>query len=168
MEEWLTLDQQKEQFSVAYVHAVASAAGCSIKDVKVDDDSVDVTVVSRIEGKKLHSPELNIQLKATSQDILDELELTYPLKLKNYEDLRKRTLVPRILVVMVVPEDADLWLRQAEFKTHVYRCCYWTSLWGLGATRNTSNVSVKLPRKNLLTPVTLSSIMSTIADGGRP
>lgn len=164
----MTIDQQKEQLSIAYVHAVASAAGCSIKEVKVDDDSVDVTVVSRIQGKKLHSPELNIQLKATSQDVLEDLELTYPLKLKNYDDLRKKTLVPRILVVMIVPEQPDHWLKQAELKTHLYRCCYWTSLWGKGPTANTTNVSVKLPRKNILTPAALSSIMSTIADGGRP
>jgi hypothetical protein len=162
----LDINRQKEQLSVAYVHAVASAAGCSVKDVKVDDDSVDLSVVSRMEGKKLHAPELNIQLKATSQDFMDESELTYPLKLKNYDDLRKKTLVPRILVVMVLPDEPAKWLKQAEFKTHLYRCCYWVSLLGQQATTNTTSVSVKIPRKNILTPDAISSMMSVIADGG--
>jgi hypothetical protein len=164
----LTLDQQKEQLSAAYVLAIASAAGCSLKDVKVDDDSVDVTVVSTIEGRKLHAPELNIQLKATSRDLLDDAEIAYPLKLKNYEDLRKKTLVPRILVVLIVPDSPSDWLKQGEFKTQVYRCAYWVSLWGQQSTTNTTNVTVKIPRKNILTPSALSRLMATIADGGRP
>jgi len=164
----MTLDQRKEQLSVAYAYAVASAAGCSVKDVKVDDDSVDMTIVSTLVGSALHAPELNIQLKATSRNIRRQHEVSFPLELKNYEDLRKKTLVPRILVVMLLPRGPANWLKQAESHAEVSHCAYWKSLYGMPATRNSSTVTVKLLRSDILTPAALSSIMSTIANGGRP
>ena len=38
----MTLDDQKEQFSFAYVRAVASAAQISVSEPAVDDDSIDL------------------------------------------------------------------------------------------------------------------------------
>lgn len=164
----MTLNQQKEQLSAAYVLAVASAAQCSVKEVKVDDDSIDLTIVSKQTGKIYHAPELNIQLKATARASLCEDKLTFPLKVKNYDELRIKTLVPRILVVMVVPDTPELWIRQAEFKTQIYRCAYWVNLFGKSPSPNCTSISVELPRENIFTPAVLSRIMSTIADGDMP
>lgn len=38
----MTLDQQKEQFSYAYVRAVAAVAQIAVTPPTVDDDSVDL------------------------------------------------------------------------------------------------------------------------------
>lgn len=164
----MTLNQQKEQLSAAYVLAIASAAQCSVKEVKVDDDSIDLTIVSKQAGKVYHAPELNIQLKATARASLCNDKITFKLKLKNYDELRVKTLVPRILVVMVVPDTPEQWIRQAEFKTQIYRCAYWVSLFGQSASPNNSSITIELPRANIFTPTELSRIMSGIADGELP
>ncbi len=164
----MTLDQQKEQLSLAYALAVASTARCAVREYRVDDDSVDITISSTQPGTALHSPMVEVQLKATSLDVLGSQDINFPLKVKNYNDLRQRTLVPRILVVMLLPNDPEGWLKQAEFKTQVYRCAYWRSLWGMPATTNTASVTVAVPRSNIFSPEALSRIMSTIGNGGRP
>ena len=40
----MDLNQCKEQFSIAYVRAVASAAGYGVQKPDVDDDSIDLRV----------------------------------------------------------------------------------------------------------------------------
>ena len=41
------LDQQKEQFSKAFVHAVATIAGYGTYQPAVDDDSIDLGIAAR-------------------------------------------------------------------------------------------------------------------------
>jgi hypothetical protein len=62
------IDQRKEQFSRAYVHAVASVAGFSLASPVVDDDSVDVIFCSRGKGGTLRAPRLEAQLKLVDRD----------------------------------------------------------------------------------------------------
>lgn len=165
----MTLSDQKAQFSVAFFQAVASAACCKIAEPKVDDDSVDVKVEKKMSGSVSNSPELNVQLKATAQDVLLETEIAFPLKIKNYDELRdEKVYVPRILVVFIMPEHPSEWLKQAEFKAHLYRCAYWVSLKGLPPTANAETVTVRVPRKNVLTPDALNALMTLISNGGRP
>ena len=58
----LDLSAQKEQFSHAYVRAVAAVAGFAVAKPEVDDDSVDLSIKS-----KLHSvrPQVDVQLKCS-------------------------------------------------------------------------------------------------------
>ncbi|KAB8316949.1 DUF4365 domain-containing protein [Tolypothrix campylonemoides VB511288] len=96
----MDISQQKEQLSNAYVRAIASVAGCSLYKPDVDDDNVDIGIASRGGTEPILSPRLELQLKCTSRDTLEESYIKYPLKLKNYDNLRINTLVPRILVVV--------------------------------------------------------------------
>ena len=110
-------NEQKQQLSVAYVHAVAARAGYASQVFHVDDDSIDVQLAARgmvHQHAVLRSPRIDIQLKATSQPVLKESHLTFPLPVKNFNDLRQPVLVPRILVVLLLPEDDGLWLVQSE------------------------------------------------------
>jgi hypothetical protein len=59
----MDLNTQKEQFSVAFVHAVASVAGVKIIRAEVDDDSIDVGL-ERTGGC---APKLDLQLKCTAE-----------------------------------------------------------------------------------------------------
>jgi hypothetical protein len=43
----MTENEQKQQFSIAYVHAVAARAGFTCQATLVDDDSVDVVIGAR-------------------------------------------------------------------------------------------------------------------------
>jgi hypothetical protein len=99
-------DQQKEQYGRSYVHAVAAVAGFAWSVPSVDDDSVDMTLHQRGGGGTIRSPQLDLQLKCKSAPTPTEAEFSHSLKLKNYDDLREEgVLVPRILVVVLVPDD---------------------------------------------------------------
>jgi len=102
--------QQKEQFSNTYLQAVTTVAGYSLYKPSVDDDSIDWGIAAKGVMGRLRSPRLELQLKSTSRDVLDDNQLRYPLKIKNYNDLRLPDfVVPRILVVLVLPENLTDW-----------------------------------------------------------
>src|SRR5262249_21399605 len=68
-------NEQKQQLSIAYLHAVASAAGFACQAPGVDDDSVDRTLVARgwvHEKSVLRSPKMDVQLKSITSDSLKE------------------------------------------------------------------------------------------------
>ena len=75
--------RQKQQFSIAYVHAVTAPAGFACQATLVDDDSVDVTIAARgyVHAESLiRSPRIEVQLKATAQeDMLRDQIVAYPL-----------------------------------------------------------------------------------------
>lgn len=163
------IDQRKEQFSLAYVHAVAAVAGCKVAHWSVDDDSVDVTLARKREAAAFTAPKLDVQMKCTHLEDWDEHGmLRYPLKIKNYEDLRDpHVLIPRILVVVVVPSEIELWCGQTEAEMTLRKCGYWLSLAGLAATTNDQKVTVYLPRVNMFTPRALDQMMRVISTTGR-
>ena len=150
---------QKEQFSIAYVRAVTSVAGVKVTSVEVDDDSIDVM----LERSGDCTPKLDLQLKCTAQPIPEEGDLSYALNLKNYEDLRKETLVPRWLVVLFVPEKVDGWLECSASDITLRHCAWWTSLAQANETENTTSVTIHLPRVNLFTPEAIIAKLDEVA-----
>ena len=162
----MTENEQKQQLSFAYVHAVAARAGLACDRPTVDDDSVDLVIGASglVNGRSLiRSPRVELQLKATSQDILHEDHLAFPLPIKNYNDLRGETLVPRALVVLHLPADPRDWLEQSEDALIARRCAYWVSLQGLPEPRSRQTVTVRLPRTNLFTVENLQAIMDRLS-----
>lgn len=104
-----------------------------------------------------------MQLKCTGQNILNEHELRFPLGKRNYDDLRlEDILVPRILIVVIVPDEIEEWIEQTEDQLVIRKCGYWVSLRGLPSTTNSTAVTVSLPRTNIFTPATLTDIMQKI------
>ena len=90
----LTVPDQKEQLSLAYVNALAACAGFATSDPKPDRDSVDLRVMA---GGRFR-PALDLQLKATTT--LAEPRsgvLRFRLPVKNYNDLCVETQTPRLL-----------------------------------------------------------------------
>ncbi|MEG5058532.1 DUF4365 domain-containing protein [Microcoleus sp. A2-C5] len=164
----MELNQQKELFSKAYVRAVAAVAGFSVSQPEVDDDSIDLKIVARGGEGVVFSPELNLQLKCTSRDVLDGQFIRYPVRIKNYRDLIVNSQVPRLLVVVLVPENLENWLQQSEDEMCMRYCTYWVSLRGLPERLNTANVTVELSRSNQFTVEALKSIMQRLSQGGLP
>jgi Domain of unknown function (DUF4365) len=162
-------DQQKEQFSRAYVQAVAACAGFSWSVPSVDDDSVDMTLHQKGGGGTIRSPRVDLQLKCRAAPTPPEAEFSHSIKLKNYDDLRDPTvLVPRILVVVLVPEDVIEWLSHTEAELTLRRCGYWLSLRGLAASSNTTGQTITMTNKQTFTVADLRDIMSRIESGGLP
>lgn len=163
----MDINMQKEQLSNAYVRAVASAAGCSVSIPEVDDDSVDLSLKKKGGSNCLYmSPQIDIQLKCTSQDVIRDDILVFPLSVKNYNELRQISLVPRLLVVVVVPDEIDDWLYQTEEELSIKKCGYWLSLKEMDDTENESSVTVHIPRNQQFTVTQLVDIMDMVGNGG--
>jgi hypothetical protein len=101
--------ERMQLFSRAYVEAVAAAAGYDVTRPSVDDDSIDGIILGRV-GRR---PRIEFQLKATGRDLIREEQIHSPLPRKNYDDLRVETLVPRMLIVVTMPEGEGDWIVQS-------------------------------------------------------
>lgn len=152
---------RKERLSLAYIHAVAARAGFQVLEPKVDFDSVD-GILRSTTGKR---PQIEFQAQCTSQDLLKADHLAYPLKLKNYEELRAERVNPIILIVVLLPEQEADWLSHSEDELVMRRCGYWLSLYGEPAVSNTSQVTVKLPRTQMFGVEQLSQLMARAETG---
>lgn len=158
-----------EQFSRAYVTAVAAAAGCSTSMPDVDDDSVDLTLRKRTVNTPVRSPKLDIQLKATYADCVNDTHLAYPLSIKNYDELRADNyVVPRILVVVHMKPQIEDWLLHSEGNLALHRCGYWLSLKGKPQVANTTSRTVHIPRTQLFSVEGLHEIFERLQNGGAP
>lgn len=161
----MDLNRQKEEFSIAYVHALVAVAGLQLDRAFVDDDSVDVSI-SRGGGR---SPRLDLQLKCSSDIELRPDDLSFRIKLKNYDDLRRSTLVPRILAVLHVPEEVNRWLEEDLGHLVLRHRVYWKSLLGEAEVKQVKpedwqekKITLRLARINLLSPANLVEMMDTI------
>lgn len=160
--------QQKEQFSKAFIHAVATVAHCKISSCEVDDDSIDLELIGPRDLGPRKSPHLGVQLKCTHTDTGEGDRFSYQIKAKNYDDLRDpQQHVPPILVVLAVPSALVDWLAEKPEETAMRRIAYWTSLRGLPPS-SAERPTVQLLRSNRFCVSSLTSIMTTIANNGRP
>ncbi len=165
----MDINQQKEQFSNTYLQALTSVAGYSLYKPFVDDDSVDWGIAAKGGEGIVRAPRLELQLKSTSREVLDNNTIRYPLKLKNYNDLiLNGYATPRILVVVIIPETPQNWLKQTEEELCLRHCGYWLSLRGMPPTTNTTNVTITILRTNQFTVTALQSIMLNISKGDKP
>jgi hypothetical protein len=165
----MALNDRKDLFSRAYVRAVASVAGYMANAPELDRDSVDLQLTGVGGGGTVRAPYLDLQLKCTADDALASGAFAYPLKIKNYDDLRAADLAtPRILVVVVVPTDIAEWLVTSESELAMRHCGYWHSLGGEPASTNTSTVTVAMDRTQPFDVAGLEGLMATIAAGETP
>jgi hypothetical protein len=82
---------------------------------------------------------------------------------KNYDDLRDPHVgCPRILVVLVLPDDETDWTEQTEQHLVVRRAAYWMSLKGREPSANSRKVRLAVPRGNLLTVAALQALMERV------
>ncbi|NES02547.1 MAG: DUF4365 domain-containing protein [Okeania sp. SIO2F4] len=154
-------NSQKEYFSYAYVRAVAAVAGYSVEEKSrpMDNAGIDLT----IEAPGDFLSKVDAQVKCTaSTNIIKANTINFPLPRKNYDTLRRESLVPLILIVVLVPDKLTEWMTISKEECVMRKCGYWASLKGEPSTKNKETVTVKLSRKNLFTPDNLSKIMEKI------
>ncbi len=162
----LTDNQVKEHLALAYIYAVAARARCAWDAPKVDMDSVDVRLSFRNDGDPeafFHSPEIALQVKAHVMPEPAGAFIPYFLKRKNHHDLVKRTATPRLLVVLVLPEDSADWLTATAEQLILKRCAYWVNLYGKVPTQNATCETVQLPTAQVFEPDALSRLMRQAA-----
>lgn len=111
--------------SVVYAKAVAARAGYVTSIPDLDRDGVDL----RIDAGGAMRPALDLQLKATARLGKPTAgSLSFALKRRNYDLLRRDTQTPRILVVLVLPNNRDRWMTITQEELVLRRSAYWLSL----------------------------------------
>jgi Domain of unknown function (DUF4365) len=135
---------QKEQFSEAYVLAVATQANVTIGKWNVDKDGVDVTLRR---GARM----VDLQLKCTrnARNVRDDF--VFDLDVPTYDKLvDPDRSVPAFLTLMIVPPDVEHWL-QHQPEDLLMRCHgYWVGMpVGTKVTAGTKT-ALHLPRHNRL------------------
>jgi hypothetical protein len=159
----LTLQDQEEALSYAYVQAVASMAGYTYQMANLDRDGVDLSLSAGGAMK----PRLDLQLKATASLMRDDDQgnLCYPLKVRNYDLLREITQAPRLLVVLQLPPQQEEWLTLSPQQLTLRQCTYWVSLKGAISSNNTTSVTVAIPKQQRFTVEALKQLMALSRQG---
>lgn len=138
----MQLNDQKEQFSLAYVHAVAACAGYQMEIPSKDRHSVDGRLFSDAEI-------IEFQAKATSQNIERDGIVRFRLPVKNHDDLRApNAMALRLLVVVQLPDDPDAWVDQTDEQLCLRGRGVWLILRDKPPTTNVDNVTVQIPTSN--------------------
>lgn len=159
-----------ETLQVAYLHAVAAAAGCSLSQ-PFPDNGIDWHLSH---GSPSHVVDdevtLKVQLKATQQTAPSPPGPYFSFTLDN-DHLRKlaraRVAVPKILVVMLLPRSVDQWLLARPDRLELRHCCYWVNLSGHPITgRHRTNV--RIPTARIFDDRALCDIMARVGAGGSP
>ena len=165
----LPLSAMKEQFSLGYVHMVASAAGFSIKNHSTDYDGVDVTVFSSAEYETYYCPQFELQVKCTSQlSVVRPKGIAWKREGRPFRKLTSRKrFIPAYLGVLIVPGDPEIWLEQDQERLLTRSRMYWQAATRLGEIDATAgSKTVHLPLTNLFDVHQLRRIMETMGDEG--
>ncbi|WP_287127409.1 DUF4365 domain-containing protein [Candidatus Cyanaurora vandensis] len=160
----MELNFHKEEFSLAYVHAVVAVAGYVFQAAprQVDMDGVDV-LVKETSGRR---SSLDIQIKCTADNsILNIDKLSYPVKISTYKRLSADCITPVILVVVLVPKTIDKWILFSEEELSLKGCGYWLSLSGYPSNYNRESVTISIPRSNIFNVDNLCSIIEKVSRG---
>jgi hypothetical protein len=163
----LTSQNIEAELSYAYLHAVASRGGIICERSGPSSDDVGVDAVLRVKGpladdSLLTSFTVDVQLKATvAQPAAERGRFAFPLKMKNYDELRSvRTIAPHLLVVLFLPGNPADWLTHSHECLVARRCAYWLSLRGAPASANETSQTIYIPMTNLLSVENLLGLMT--------
>ena len=156
----------KEQLSLAYVHAVAARAGFATEHIRVDRDSVDVQIRSRgrLTPTGLLSPMLDVQLKAHALETPSGETFPFDLTIKNYNDLSARCVVPKILVVLLLPIVEEEWVRCSADALVLKRSAYWMSLRDYPAIDDQGKRRVHVPLSQPFDPPAIARLLAMVGE----
>jgi len=159
----LTRNQIESELSLAYLHAVAAKASFSVTVPHIDSDGVDAIVAAKgyltVESES-YSPRIEIQLKASINAAANEEgQIPFVLSKKNYDELRANSMVPRLLVLLVLPVDHMAWLIHEPERLIIQKCAYFLNLRGMAERSDVDSPTVYLPVVNMLTPELLIELM---------
>jgi len=160
----MTNEKRKEAISVSYLRAICAKQGVAptTRDGH-DDDGIDVHLTKRLTATdgRWFDAQLNVQLKASSTGYREYDDYySYPLKIKNYNDLRSLAAVQSYLFLLILPVDENEWVQHTIDELAIKRCMFWLDLTGYPPSENTSSVTVKIPKVNIVSPNTLEMLFN--------
>jgi hypothetical protein len=90
----------------------------------------------------------------------------YPLKKKNFEDLRIPSVLKPYLFVLFLPKNEDDFLIHSINELIIRRCMYWLDLRNLPSSDNEFTVTVPIPKTQFVSPDAVDSLLTEIAKEG--
>ncbi len=163
----MTREHRQEALCRAYVRAIAAQAGwiCSQPE---QDYGIDLCLRAvRIHGGSRSDAggQFDLQLKSTTRASVTASEIRYDLEVKTYDHLREvGGNYPRILVVLVMPDDEAQWLSQSIDELVLRHCAYWICLEGYPATTASKTVRVTIPRCNVFSVEALQGALARLRE----
>lgn len=158
----------KEALGMAYVRAIIAKAGYNIAKSE-KDFGLDGTIrdVKDRNGRRYESGiGIEFQLKSSCDVSFENGELVYDLESKNYNDLALWAgAMPSILILFVLPEDANEWIKHSKECLEIRNCAWWCSLQGLPETPNSSTKRIRIPEEQVFSPDMLKYLMEKARKG---
>jgi hypothetical protein len=166
----MTRNHRQEALCRAYVRTVAAYAGvlCSQPDPDYGIDLCLRAVEVDSQRRRDVSVQLDLQLRSTTRASLTETAVAYDLDVDTYNALRMSGSCPRILVVLVLPEDEAEWVRQSPDELAIRRCAYWLSLEGFPPTEATRSIRVNIPLGNAFSAEAVRALLQRARERYRP
>jgi hypothetical protein len=154
----------EEQLSLAYVRAVAARAGYTTAVPNPDRAGIDLCIQALGGGMR---PAVDLQLKATISlgRPNGDRNFRFPLKSNNHNSLCGLSQRPRLLVVLDLPDNKDLWMTIDVEGLTLLRRAYWLSLRDHEETENKYSITVYIPEHNVFDVDGLHDIMQMSNDG---
>jgi hypothetical protein len=167
----MTRNLRQEALCRAFIHAIAARAGMSVS-LPNADFGIDMTLsdIINLNGHFLESgTKIDVQAKSVVQreGVIDSVR--YDLDIRAYNALRLTSVaVPRILVVLVLPQDERDWSSQSEDELVLRRCAYWLSLKARPPVANRRSIRVTIPRRNVFSAAGLHGMIDRLKRGEEP
>jgi hypothetical protein len=169
----ITIPHQKELLSISYATAVAARAGVHVSGNTVHDYGVDLTLspVSTLpSGKRMATGfDFHFQLKSTVDFRQTPESIIYDLNADTFNMFAKWDgPSPCYLLLMCLPRDCADWTGTTENAMELRKCCYWHHIPPGIPTKNTSSVTISIPRSQVFTHQALLNLMQTHMNGRQP
>jgi hypothetical protein len=113
--------------------------------------------------------QIDLQVKSSSLASVTETEVVHDLEVRAYDVLRpSRPRCPRLLVLLVLPDDEQHWISQSPDELIIRHCAYWHSLRGAEAATTTRKIRITIPKANVFSVETVQRMMSALHEGQLP
>ena len=129
----MDIEKIKEDLSICYLKTIAAVRRIAVERIEHDEDSVDVVIkkVLNIDKNVSFNSQISVQLKATSsksQYGIGKQEISYKLKVKNYNDLCMPATMPSMLALLILPEEMEEWTKWTPDELMIKGKMFWLSL----------------------------------------
>jgi hypothetical protein len=160
----LNRNQHQGLFGESYIQVLASAAGLTVARKNLDVDGVDFTIGYVGDLGSMRHPEIQVQVKtwAHRSAVWRDGGWKYRLRAKHFNELAgRRFMLPRFLVLVVVPDEWTDYAVVREGVTELSHCAYWRSVLDHDPVNldPAAMIPVDVPGANLLTVEALLALM---------
>lgn len=163
----MTDDQRKEQISLAYLRAVAVAAGAQVVGPReIDDGCIDLSLEWADSDAGIPNIMIDLQLKATSQPREDEAGyIKHQITRRTWTKLTGARQKPHLFAVVALPADMHQSIIWRPDAVQIHRCAWWLEL---DATHHPfpadqGSMTLRLPQLNTLSPQALITLRERTA-----